>query len=193
VKQTATPAAGPTASTAPGTPLIVRSRSRPIVLFALGGAATAAFMVAIRHGGGLDFEEAIMSAGALVLGLWLVAQAGGLLLRRSSAGHAMRLDADGLHHPGWSVVPWTAVHGVRFRRLGGERSLFHLVLDIDPACAAPSHGGYVRWMFGPIEGLWRRPGRPIEIPLIAIQSDPQALVKAVEAWCGNANATRSRP
>jgi Arc/MetJ family transcription regulator len=188
VKTTTTASkAGDAAKPAPGTPLIVHSRSRPIVLIGLGGLATAAFMVAIRRTE-LDFDEAIMSAAVLVLGLWLAAQACGLLLRRSVAGHAMRLDADGLHHPGWGVVPWAAVRGVGFRRLGGDRSLFHLVLDIDPGCPGPSHGTYVRWLFGPIEGLWRRHGRKVEIPLIALDVDPQALVAAAERWRASAGA-----
>lgn len=161
-------------------PLIIRSRSRPIVLIGLGGLAIAALMLAVRRGE-LEFDEWIMSAGVLVLGLWLAAQAGGLLLRRASAGHAMRLDAVGLHHPGWGVVPWAALRKASFRRLGGDRSLFHLVLDVDPSCPGPSQGTYVRWLFGPIEGQWRRPGRPIEIPLIALDAEPQALVAAVEA------------
>ncbi len=178
---TTVPKDGASAKSAPGTPLIAGSRSRPIVLVALGGLATAALMVAIRRTE-LEFDEAIMSAGALVLALWLLAQACGLLVRRTAAGHAMRLDAAGLHHPGWGVLPWTAVRGVSFRRTGGDRSLFHLVLDIDPGCVAPSHGTYVRWLFGPIEGLWRRPGRPIAIPLIALDVEPQALVAAAERW-----------
>lgn len=178
---------GGSAKPAPGAPVIVGSRSRPIVLVALGGFATAAFMVAIRRTE-LEFDEALMTAGALVLGLWLAAQACGLLLRRSAAGHAMRLDAAGLHHPGWGPVPWSSVRGVDFRRTGGDRSLFHLVLDIDPACAGPSQGSYVRWLFGPIEGLWRRNGRAIEIPLIALDAEPQALVATVERWRASTGA-----
>lgn len=188
MKTTAMPATGKGADPAAGVPLIVGSRSRPIVLVALGGFATAAFMVAIRRTE-LEFDEAIMSAAVLVLGLWLAAQACGLLARRAAAGHAMRLDAAGLHHPGWGVVPWSAVQGVRFRRLGGDRSLFHLVLDIDPGCAAPAQGTYVRWLFGPIEGLWRRHGQTIEIPLVALDVEPQALVAVVETW--HARARRS--
>ena len=178
--------AGDDAKAVPGAPLIVGSRSRPIVFVALGGFAGAAFMVAIRRSE-LEFDEAIMSAGALALGLWLAAQAGGLILRRIAAGHAMRLDEAGLHHPGWGVVPWTAVHGVRFRRLGGDRSLFHLVLDIDPGCPGPAQGSYVRWLFGPIEGLWRRHGQTIEIPLVALDAEPQALIAAIQAWQASAN------
>ena len=160
-------------------PIIVGSRSRPIVLFCLGALATAALMLAVRRGDDLDFEDWLWSAGVFVLASWLVAQSVGMLLRRAAAGHALRLDAQGLHYPGWAVVPWSAIHGVRLRRLGGDRSLWHLVLHIDPDCVAPSHGGYPRWLYGPIEGLWRRRGE-IEIPLYALDSEPQALFKTIE-------------
>jgi hypothetical protein len=160
-------------------PTIVRSRPRSVILIGLASLATAALMLAVRRGDDLDFEDWLWSAGVFVLASWLVAQAAGLLLRRAAAGHALRLDADGLHHPGWAVVPWSAIHGVRLRRLGGERSLWHLVLHIDPDCVAPSHGGYTRWLYGPIEGLWRR-REEIEIPLIALDDEPQALFKTIE-------------
>ncbi len=160
-------------------PTIVGSRSRPIVLFGLGALAAAALMLAVRRGDDLDFEDWLWSAGAFVLASWLVAQSVGLLLRRASAGHALRLDAEGLHHPGWAVVPWSAIRAMRLRRLGGDRSLWHLVLEIDPACVAPTFGGYTRWLHGPIEGLWRRRGA-IEIPLIALDGEPQALFKTIE-------------
>ncbi|MEP7301681.1 MAG: hypothetical protein ABI699_09140 [Caldimonas sp.] len=182
---------GEGAPRAPGTPLVVGSRSRPIVWVALGSLATAAFMVLVRRDE-LEFDDWLMSAGVLVLALWLFAQAGGLLVRRAAAGHALRLDAAGLHHPGWGVVPWPAVRSVTFRRLGGSgvRSLLHLVVDIDPGCPGPAQGGYVRWLFGPVEGLFRR-HRPLEIPLIAIDAEPMALVAAVELW--RAGAGRSKP
>ena len=160
-------------------PTIVGSRSRPIVLIGLGALIVAALMLAVRRGDDLDFEDWLWSAGTFVLASWLVAQSVGLLLRRTAAGHALRLDAEGLHHPGWAVVPWSAVHGVRLRRLGGDRSLWHLVLHIDPDCGAPSHGGYTRWLYGPVEGLWRRRGE-IEIPLVALDAEPQALFKTIE-------------
>ncbi|MEO8524876.1 MAG: hypothetical protein ABI460_09170 [Caldimonas sp.] len=162
-------------------PTIVRSRSRPILLIGLGALATAALMLAVRRGDDLDFEDWIWSAGAFVVASWLVAQSVGLLLRRAAAGHALRLDAEGLHHPGWAVVPWRAIHALRLRRLGGDRSLWHLVLEIDAACVAPTHGGYTRWLYGPIEGLWRRRGA-IEIPLIALDVEPQALAATAERW-----------
>ncbi|MGZ5237699.1 MAG: hypothetical protein ACXWCV_15420 [Caldimonas sp.] len=189
MKANPNPAAADGGDATPATPLTVGSRARPIVLIGLGGLATGVFMVAVRRSQ-LEFDEWLMSAAALVLGFWLAAQAAGLLLRRSEAGYALRLDAAGLHHPGWGVVPWTALRRVSFRRLGGERSLFHLVLDIDPGCPGPSQGSYVRWLFGPIEGMWRRPGRPIEIPLVALDVDPQALVAEVERR--RAGADRSR-
>ncbi len=162
-------------------PLIVRSRSRPIGLVMLGGLAVGAFMALIRHGGDLDFEDWLMSAGALVLGFWLAAQACGMLLRRSTAGYALRVDDRGIHHPGWDLVPWSAVRDLRMRRIGGDgqRSLWHLVIDLDPGCFAARRGSYVRWLFGPIEGLWR-PGRPVEIPLFAIDAEPQVLLVAIE-------------
>ena len=182
-------AAGQGGSSSHEAPLVVGSRSRPIVLVALVAVGAAILMLAVRRTE-LDFEDWLWSAGALVFACWLLAQSVGLLLRRAAAGHAMRLDAAGLHHPGWGVVPWSAVQGVRFRRLGGDRSLFHLVLDIEPGCVGPSQGSYVRWLFGPIEGLWRRHGRTIEIPLIALDAEPQALVAAAERWRAGAG---SRP
>ena len=160
-------------------PTIVGSRSRPIVLFGLGALVAAALMLAVRRGDDLDFEDWLWSAGVFVFAAWLGAQSVGMLLRRAAAGHALRLDAQGLHHPGWAVVPWSAVHGLRLRRLGGDRSLWHLVLQIDPDCVAPAHGGYTRWLHGPIEGLWRRRGE-IEIPLVALDAEPQALFKTIE-------------
>ena len=177
--------AGASASSAEGeassreAPTIVRSRSRPILLIGIGALATAALMLAVRRGDDLDFEDWLWSAGVFVLASWLVAQSVGMLLRRAAAGHALRLDAQGLHHPGWAVVPWSAIHGVRLRRLGGDRSLWHLVLHIDLDCGAPSHGGYTRWLHGPIEGLWRRRGE-IEVPLVALDAEPQALFKTIE-------------
>ncbi len=175
----------------PASPLIVRSRLRPILLFALGGIAVTALMVVVRHSE-MDADDAVMSALTLVLAFWLAAQSLGLLVRRVAAGHALRLDADGLHHPGWAVVPWSAVRGADLHRVGGSgtKNIFHLVLDIDPACAAPGHGSYVRWLFGPIEGLWRR-GKPIEVPLIALDAEPYTLLAAVERWRGGAAKGRA--
>lgn len=175
-------AAGEGAERAAATPLVVRSRFRPIALVALGGVAVTVLMVAIRRSE-LDADEAVMSGLTLALGAWLVAQACGLFVRRSVAGHAMRLDAAGLHHPGWGVVPWSALRSASLRRLGsaGKRSIFHLVLDIDPGCPGPSQGSYVRWLFGPIEGLWRR-SRPLEVPLVALDVDPYDLLAAIERW-----------
>jgi hypothetical protein len=173
-------------------PLIVRSRTRPILLFALGGVAVTALMVAVRSAE-MDVDDAIMSAVTLALAFWLAAQSLGLLVRRSVAGHALRLDADGLHHPGWGVVPWPAIRGADLHRVGGSgtKNIFHLVLDIDPACAAPRHGSYVRWLFGPIEGLWRR-GRAIHVPLVAIDAEPYALLAAVNRWRGAGAPVRGR-
>lgn len=181
MKAAAASASAGTAGSVRTTPLIVRSRSRPIALVLLGGLAVGAFMALIRRDGDLDFEDWLMSAGALVLGFWLAAQACGLLMRRSSAGYALRVDDRGIHHPGWDLVPWSDVRDLRMRRIGGDgpRSLWQLVIDLDPGCPAPKRGTYVRWLFGPIEGLWRR-GRPVEIPLFAIDAEPQNLFVAIE-------------
>jgi len=183
-------AAGDGAASDP--PLIVRSHTRPILLFALGGVAVTALMVAVRSSE-MDLDAAIMSAVTLALAFWLAAQSLGLLLRRAAAGHALRLDADGLHHPGWGVVPWPAIRGADLHRFGGSetKNIFHLVLDVDPACAAPQHGSYVRWLFGPIEGLWRR-GRGIHVPLVAIDAEPYALLAAVQRWRGTSVPSRGR-
>jgi len=183
-------AAGDGAASDP--PLIVRSHTRPILLFALGGVAVTALMVAVRSSE-MDLDDAIMSAVTLALAFWLAAQSLGLLLRRAAAGHALRLDADGLHHPGWGIVPWPAIRGADLHRVGGSetKNIFHLVLDVDPACAAPQHGSYVRWLFGPIEGLWRR-GRGIHVPLVAIDAEPYALLAAVQRWRGAGVPSRGR-
>jgi hypothetical protein len=184
--------AGNAASEPAIAPLVVGSRSRPIVWVMFGGFAVGLFMVLVRRGGDLEFDEWLMSAGALVLGFWLSAQACGLLLRRTLAGHALRVDGRGIHHPGWEPVPWSDVRDLRLRRVGGSdtKSLWHLVLDVDPRCAGPRHGSYVRWLFGPIEGLWR-PGRPVEIPLFALDAEPQQVF--VEIEIRRAAAAKGRP
>ena len=164
-------------------PLIVRSRTKPIAVTLLIGVGIGLLMALIRRGGDLDVEEWLLSAGGLVLGFWLAAQAGGLFLRRGIAGHAMRFDHAGIHHPGWGVVPWDAVGELSLRRLGGSetKSVWSLVVDIDPRCPGPLQGGYVRWLFGPIEGLRRR-SRPIEIPLVAIDAEPQELLVSIQQY-----------
>lgn len=137
----------------------------------------------------LDLEDAVETAVVLALGVWLVTQAIGLVARRLEAGHAMRIDAAGLHHPGWDVVPWAAIRRAWLQPskkiLGYRRE--DLMLDIDPACQAPSAGTYVRWMFGPIEGLWRR-DKPVRVPLVGLDIEPVALLASIEAM-RNASST----
>ena len=152
-----------------------------IAVVGLAGAAVAAGMFFLRQGE-LEFDDALETALVLALGLWLVTQAIGLIARRLEAGHAMRIDTAGLHHPGWDVVPWPAIRRAWLQQskkvLGHQRQ--DLMLDIDPACPAPSAGNYVRWMFGPVEGL-RRSDKPIRIPLVGLDIEPEALLASIDA------------
>ena len=161
--------------------LVVRSRYGTIALVGVAGALVALGMFILRQDD-LEFDDLMETGVVLALGLWLSTQAIGLVARRLEAGHALKIDARGLHHPGWEVVPWSAIRGAwlqRSKKIGWHQR-DDLMLDIDPSCRAPAAGNYVRWMFGPIEGLWPR-GKPIRIPLVGLAIAPDALLAAIES------------
>ena len=134
----------------------------------------------------LDAQDDLMAVVVLVLGFWPVTQVLGLTARGLVADHALRLDESGLHHPGWDVVPWTAMRALSLRRVEvpRKRRRHELVLDLDPTGVAPLvrrslARSYLRWLFGPIEGLCRR-GKPIRVPWVALAIAPEHLLAAIE-------------
>ena len=122
-------------------------------------------MVIVRRGD-LDFDDDLMAAAVLALCFWVFAIGLGSFVRNVRAGHALRLDADGLHVPGLDVVPWRAsVESAELRGYGDSGKRFRqLVVHTDAFRNAPSVRRYERYVFGPWAGLagsgqGRRAGR----------------------------------
>jgi hypothetical protein len=129
-------------------------------------------MVVTRRGD-LDFDEEIGSACVLALGLWLFALGAGSFVRSLRAGHALKLDALGLHIPGVDVIPWSSVESADMGG-GGDtwKRLRSMVVHTVGLAQVPPSKAYERYVFGPLAGLKGYRGRVlIATGLLSIDAD----------------------
>ena len=140
-----------------------------------------AVLVVIRRGD-LEFEDDLWCIGLIAACLWLFTLGAGSLVRSVRAGHALRLDAAGLHVPGLDVVPWSAVESVDLHTYesGGKR-FGEVVVVTDRVEGLTPRGGYERWMFGPLTGLRGHRGRVLITPAL-LDIEPDALLAATRAF-----------
>ncbi len=130
----------------------------------------------------LDFDDDLMAAAVLALCFWVFAIGLGSFARNVRAGHALRLDAEGLHVPGLDVVPWASVESAELRGYGDSGKRFRqLVVHTDAFRNAPPARRYERYVFGPWAGLAGSEGKVVvAVGLLAI--DPDALLAATRAF-----------
>ena len=153
-------------------PLLVQPRWLLHAAFLALMLAMVAVLVVVRRGD-LDFEEELGSAGLLVLCCWLFALGAGGLVRSVRAGHALKLDALGLHIPGADVIPWSAVASADLGADGAEtKRLRQMVLHTEGLAPVPALQAYERYVFGPLAGLKAYKGRVVvAVGLLAIDVD----------------------
>jgi hypothetical protein len=162
-------------------PLVVSPRWLAHLGFLVLMLVLVAVMVVIRRSD-LDFEDDLFAAGVLALCFWVFAIGLGGFVRSLRAGHALRLDADGLHVPGLDVVPWASVDSADLRGYGDSDKRFRqLVVHTDAFRDAPASQRYERYLFGPWAGL---PGsqRKVVIAVGLLAIDPDALLTATRAF-----------
>ncbi|MDQ6628578.1 MAG: hypothetical protein M3Z29_09050 [Pseudomonadota bacterium] len=173
-------------------PLLVPLRHRRIVVASVVCAVVAAIGLRLWR---IDFDDEDNTAyvlGMTLLAFWLLALSLGMLVRSLVAGYALRLDAHGLHLPGWDVVPWTAIRSAELAQIRWPQDgrFAKLVLDIDDACLAHRRGSYERWLWGPISGL-RSKKKVTELALFTLAIEPEQLRAALRSFMGPKAPTRS--
>lgn len=170
------------AATARAEPLVVQLRWHVHVALLLVLLVVVAVLVGVRRGDDLDFEDQLGSAGALVLCAWLFALGAGTLLRSVMAGHALKVDRDGLHVPGAAPVPWSAVESADLGADGSESwRLRSLVVHTRGLPALPIAETYERYLFGPLVGLRGWKGR-ISLPVGILDVDAARLLAVIRAF-----------
>jgi hypothetical protein len=162
-------------------PVVVQPRWLLHAGFLVALVVAIAVLVVIRRGD-LDVDDDLVCAGVIGACLWLFALGAGGLVRSLHAGHALRLDAAGLHVPGLDVVPWSAVESADLRvyESGGKR-FGELVVLTDRVDGLTPRGGYERWMFGPLAGVRGHRGR-VPISLAMLDIEPDALLAATRTF-----------
>jgi hypothetical protein len=167
-------------------PLVVAprwGRHAGMVLLMLAGVVA---MVIVRRSD-LDFEDDLWAAGVLALCFWIFAIGLGSLVRNVRAGHALRLDAQGLHVPGLDVVPWASVQGTELRGYGDSGDRFRqLVVHTNALRDAGGARRYERYLFGPWSGLAGNRGK-IVVPVGLLAIEPHALLAATRAFVAAAS------
>jgi hypothetical protein len=160
------------AATVRAEPLLVQPRWLLHAGFLALMLAVVVVLIIVRRGD-LDFEEELGSAGLLVLCCWLFALGAGSLVRSVRAGHALKLDALGVHIPGADVIPWSAVASADLGADGGEtKRLRQMVLHTEGLSPVPALQAYERYVFGPLAGLKAYQGRVVvAVGLLAIDVD----------------------
>ena len=175
-----------------GDPLVVQPHWLRHCAFIVAMVVLVAVTVGIRRGDDLDFEDNVWSAVALALGLWLLALGTGSFVRSLRAGHALKLDAAGLHIPGAEVIPWASVESAdmgagsdSWKRL---RSIVVHTVGLTPV---PPLEAYERYVFGPLAGLKGSKGRVVVATgLLAI--DANALLAATRVFIDQSRGQRRR-
>ena len=143
--------------------------------------AIVAVMVVVRRAD-LDFEDDLFAAGVLALCFWVFAIGLGGFVRSVRAGHALRLDAQGLHVPGLDVVPWDSVDSADLRGYGDSDKRFRqLVVHTDAFRDVPAAQRYERYLFGPWAGL-AGSQRKVVIAVGLLAIDPDELLTATRAF-----------
>jgi hypothetical protein len=169
--------------------LVVEPRWGRHAGFLLVMLAAVATLVVVRRSD-LDSEDDFYAALVLALCFWVFAIGLGSFVRNLRAGHALRLDADGLHVPGLDVVPWHSVARAELRGYGNDGKRFRqLVVHTDALRDAPSLRRYERYAFGPWAGLVGSKGKVI-VPVGLLAVDPDSLLTATREFVGAAGHLR---
>jgi hypothetical protein len=169
--------------------LVVEPRWGRHAGFLLVMLAAVATLVVVRRSD-LDSEDDFYAALVLALCFWVFAIGLGSFVRNLRAGHALRLDADGLHVPGLDVVPWHSVMSAELRGYGNDGKRFRqLVVHTDALADAPSLRRYERYLFGPWAGLVGSKGKVV-VPVGLLAVEAESLLAATRQFVG---AAGSRP
>jgi hypothetical protein len=169
--------------------LVVEPRWGRHAAFLLLMLVAVATMVIVRRSD-LDADDDFYAAIVLALCFWVFAIGLGSFVRNVRAGHALRLDAEGLHVPGLDVVPWHSVARAELRGYGDEGKRFRqLVVHTDALRDTPSLRRYERFVFGPLAGLVGSKGKVV-VPIGLLAVDPDSLLAATRQFVGGAGPLR---
>jgi hypothetical protein len=167
-------------------PLVVRLRWRLAIAILAALLAVIALLVVVRRGE-LDGDEELLSAVTLVLCAWLFVLGSGILVRSVVAGHALKVDDEGLHVPGAAVVPWSAVKAASFGDGGAAGRTGRIVVHTQGLPTLPMLQSYERYVVGPTVGLRGFGGR-VTLPLAMLAVDGEQLLGTIRAFAARARA-----
>jgi hypothetical protein len=169
--------------------LVVEPRWGRHAAFLLLMLVAVAGLVAVRRSD-LDADDDFYAGVVLALCFWVFAIGLGSFVRNVRAGHALRLDAEGLHVPGLDVVPWHSVARAELRGYGDDGKRFRqLVIHTDALRGASSLRRYERYVFGPWAGLVGSKDKVV-VPVGLLAVDPDSLLTATREFVGAAGPLR---
>jgi len=163
--------------------LVVEPRWGRHAAFLLLMLVAVAGLVAVRRSD-LDADDDFYAGVVLALCFWVFAIGLGSFVRNLRAGHALRLDAEGLHVPGLDVVPWESVGSVELRGYGdGGKRFRQLVVHTQAFRDTPALQRYERYAFGPWAGLVGSQDKVV-VPVGLLAVEPESLLAATREFAG---------